>query len=166
MRLRRAGAEDAGPIAGIAVRAWWHSHRDFVSAQALAERTVEAQTARWAARLAEPEREVWVAVAGGRVAGYAAVGPCADPDAAPASGSLDALYVDPPAQGAGLGTHLLQHAVARLRARGLRRATLWVFEQNDQARAFYERHGWVLDPDGAGNEPEAWDEPAVRYRLC
>ena len=165
MTLRRAQVADAEAIAGIAVRTWWHSHQDFVSPQALAERTVETQTPRWVARLQDPELEVWVAEAGGRVVGYAAFGASADPDAAPLTGALGALYVDPSAQGAGLGTRLLGHAVARLLERGFEQATLWTFEENRQARAFYEGRGWELDTGAAGNEPEPWEEPAVRYRL-
>ncbi len=165
MRLRRARVADAEAIAGIAVRTWWHSHTDFVSPEALAERTVENLTPRWTARIQEPGREVWVAEAGGRIAGYAAISASADRDATPLTGSLDALYVDPPAQGAGLGTLLLGHAARRLADRGCACATLWVFAENGQARAFYERRGWRLDPGGPGNEPQPWDEPAARYRV-
>ncbi len=43
-------------------------------------------------------------------------------------------------------------------------ATLWVFAENGQARAFYEHRGWDFDPGGPGNEPRAWEEPAARYR--
>jgi GNAT superfamily N-acetyltransferase len=162
--LRRGSVADAEAIAGIAVRTWWHSHREFVSEQALAERTVENLRPRWTARLQDPAREIWVAQSGERVVAYAAVAASADRDATPLTGSLDALYVDPPAQGAGLGTQLLEHAVARLAGRGAREACLWTFERNAQARSFYERHGWRLDPDGPGNEPKRWDQAAVRYR--
>ncbi len=164
MTLRRARVADAEAIAGIAVRTWWHSHQDFVSPQALAERTVENLTPRWAGRIQEAGREVWVAEVEGRVAAYTAISESTDRDAKPETGALDALYVDPPAQGAGLGTQLLGHAEERLRERGSTRATLWVFAENGQARAFYDRRGWAFDPEGPGNEPQPWEEPAARYR--
>jgi len=165
VRLRRAQVADAEAIAGIAVRTWWHSHTAFVSPEALAGRTVENLAPRWVGRIQEQRREIWVAEAEGRVVGYAAISESTDRDATPLTGSLDALYVDPPAQGAGLGTRLLGHAEGRLRDRGSVRATLWVFAENGQARGFYEDRGWVLDAAGPGNEPQRWDEPAARYRL-
>jgi ribosomal protein S18 acetylase RimI-like enzyme len=66
------------------------------------------------------------------------------------------LYVDPAAQNRGIGTALLDHA------KSLRpdRLELWVFQKNDGARRFYERHGFRLVrlTDGADNmekEPDA-----------
>ncbi len=66
------------------------------------------------------------------------------------------LYVAPDDQGRGIGAALLDHAKA-LRPECL---TLWVFQKNDGARRFYERHGFRLVrlTDGAGNiekEPDA-----------
>ncbi len=80
------------------------------------------------------------------------------------TGTVRALYVDPVAQGAGLGTLLLDGAVERLVEAGHDEATLWVFAANGLGRAFYEARGWELDPAGAGQEGEGWLAPAVRYR--
>jgi GNAT superfamily N-acetyltransferase len=69
---------------------------------------------------------------------------------------LSHLYVEPARQRHGIGTRLLDHAKA-LRPACLE---LWVFQKNDEARRFYERHGFRLIKltDGAGNmekEPDA-----------
>ena len=69
---------------------------------------------------------------------------------------LEKLYVDPEAQNRGVGTALLDQAKA-LRPDGL---VLWVFQKNEGARRFYERHGFRLVKltDGAENmerEPDA-----------
>ena len=66
------------------------------------------------------------------------------------------LYVDIGAQSTGIGTALLDHA-KRLRPG---RLELWVFQKNDGARRFYERHGFGLVrlTDGTDNmekEPDA-----------
>jgi len=71
-------------------------------------------------------------------------------------GWLDHLYIDPNAQGRGLGSALLQH-VKTLQPQGFR---LWVFQKNAGARRFYERHDFRLEKmtDGSGNmerEPDA-----------
>jgi GNAT superfamily N-acetyltransferase len=163
--LRRAVLADAEAIAGISVRTWYHAYQDFLDPRTLAERTVERQLPLWEQRLGgDAPGETWVAEIAGRVAGYASVGLSDDADAAPGTGSLLALYIDPPAQGAGLGAVLHDHAVARLAALGGAPATLWCFAENDQARVFYEHRGWLYDPSGEGQEDPDWLEAAVRYR--
>lgn len=163
--LRRAGAGDAAAIAGISVRTWHHAYGDFIDPRTLAERTVESQLPRWEERLGpDADGEVWVAQAGGRVVAYTAVGDSEDADAGSSLGALRALYVDPAAQGAGLGALLHDHAVERLAALGFATATLWSFAANDRARVFYEHRGWVLDASGAGQEGEDWLDASVRYR--
>jgi ribosomal protein S18 acetylase RimI-like enzyme len=73
-------------------------------------------------------------------------------------GELTHLYVDPAAQNRGLGSALLEHAKAES-ADGL---FLWVFQKNEGARRFYERHGFRLAEltDGSGNMER---EPDARY---
>lgn len=165
VELRRAVPADAEAIAGISVRTWFHAYSDFIDPRTLAERTVESQAPRWERWLApEAAGETWVAVGGARVVGYVRVGPSEDRDAASSCGALLALYVDPPAQGAGVGRLLHDHSLARLTALGHPTATLWSFAANEQALTFYEHRGWVLDPSGAGQENPDWVEAAVRYR--
>lgn len=162
--LRPATVADAEAIAGISVRCWAHAYADFLDPRVLAARTVESQSERWRGWLAGDETTTHLAEVGGRVAGYATIGPSRDGDAVAGVGQLGALYVDPPAQGAGLGTRLLDDAVARMRVAGFASATLWVFEENGLGRAFYERHGWLPDPRGVGREGADWHGPALRYR--
>src|SRR5262245_9896224 len=72
--------------------------------------------------------ELWVLEEEGRVLGFAGV-----------SGSeLTHLYIDPSAQNRGVGSELLEH-VKNLRPE---RLELWVFQKNEGARRFYERHGF------------------------
>jgi ribosomal protein S18 acetylase RimI-like enzyme len=162
--LRPATPADARAIAAISVRGWEHAYADFLDSRVLAQRTVESQAERWRAWLAGDVTQTTVAQVAGRIAGYATVGASRDADATPAVGELAGLYVDPSAQGAGLGTQLLEDALTRLSAAGFTSATLWVFEENGLGRAFYERHGWAVDPGGAGREGADWHGPAVRYR--
>ena len=95
-----------------------------------------------------PAHEVWVAELDGRVAGYAAL----------AGDMLGHIYVHPDEQNRGVGTALLG-VVKRERNGGFR---LWVFQKNEGARRFYERHGCRLVEltDGSGNEEK---EPDALY---
>jgi len=108
----------------------------------------DEETRDWFRNVMLPTHEVWVADEP-PVAGFAALGET----------MLDHLYVDPAQQGRGLGTALLERALER-RPQGLE---LWVFQRNEGARRFYERHGFELVrmTDGADNEER---EPDAFYR--
>ncbi len=85
----------------------------------------------------------------GAVVGFAAVD----------GSALSALYVLPGTQSEGTGAALLRMAMKE----GAR--SLWVYSANVRARAFYERHGWVAEPESEMTG-EDWHprEPALRYR--
>jgi GNAT superfamily N-acetyltransferase len=143
--LRRARPADARALAEVQLRGWWHAYGDYVDHQLLAEHTVDARTERWAQILEAGATTTLVADVGGRVAGFASYGRARGEHADPGLGELHAIYVDPPAQGAGAGSALLGAAEDALRAGGYERAMLWVFVRNGLARAFYGARGWAPD---------------------
>ena len=144
--IRRATVDDAAAIASIQARGWRHAFADIVEPDRMPD--PEEQAPRFAELIAGGGR-VYVFDQDGRLAGFALV----------QGDELRAIYVDPPAQGAGVGSALLDAAVEALRANGHAEAFLWTFEANGLARAFYERHGW--EADGGRREGLA---PEVRYR--
>ena len=90
--------------------------------------------------------EVWIAEAEGRVVGFLTL----------ERDLLDHIYVHPDAQNQGIGSALLEVGKST-RPEGFR---LWVFQKNEGARRFYERHGLrvVTLTDGRENmeqEPDA-----------
>jgi putative acetyltransferase len=103
---------------------------------------------RWMRDEVLPSHEVWVAERDGVVVGFFAL----------KGDLLGHLYVDPPFQGQGAGSALFARA-QELRPNGFR---LWVFQQNRQARDFYEHRGMrvVELTDGSGNEER---EPDALY---
>lgn len=70
---------------------------------------------------------------------------------------IHALYIDPKARGQGIGSKLLTNAMHQED-----RLTLWTFQANTRAQAFYERHGFtpVEHTGGAGNDEGL---PDIRY---
>jgi GNAT superfamily N-acetyltransferase len=143
--IRPATPDDARAIAELHVRAAYRAYGDFLDPGELP--TVDEREAQW--RAGVPGAESFVFDQDGQVSGVVAV----DPE------ELRVLYVDPPAQGAGVGTALHDHAVAWLRARGATHATLWVFTPNGHGRHFWEARGWT--PDGATGELRG--VPTLRY---
>jgi GNAT superfamily N-acetyltransferase len=94
------------------------------------------------------ELEVWLAVEGDAVVGLLAF----------TDGRVDQLYVDPPHQGRGAGTALLDFAKRRS-PRGL---GLFTHQRNVRARVFYEARGFRAVAFGTSPPPES--EPDVEYR--
>lgn len=139
--VRRAEEDDLEAIAELFLAAWRTSYRGVLPSQLVDRMDVEKSRRLWRRSLTPgAERTVRVATdANGRIVGV--VGWGRDPDD-PASGHVYSLYVHPGAQGRHIGTRLLAKAVTSFAAEGLRRATLWVFEANASARAFYARSGW------------------------
>ena len=137
--IRRATPDDAPAISDLFVRA-----RDQMTYLPRIPEHVRPLLGGWFLERAE----LWVAEEGGRVVGFAGV-----------SGSeLTHLYTDPLAQNRGVGRALLDH-VKSLRPE---RLELWVFQKNEGARRFYERHGFdlVTLTDGTGNMEQ---QPDVLY---
>lgn len=94
-----------------------------------------------------PVCEVWVAETDDGVVGYLAL-----------QGSyIDRLYVSPRHQRSGIGTALLTHAMEQSPT-GLE---LHTHQKNVQARAFYEKHGFVPAKYGISPSPE--NEPDMEY---
>ena len=142
--IRRATVSDAAAIAPVHLRGRRSGYAAFLPPEFL---DAPPEVAAWQERLAGPFRTlVWDQ--DGVVAGFVSFGPCEAVDREPeGTGIVMALYVDPPAQGAGVGTALLDAALESMRAEGLSSAVLWVFRENERARRFYARHGWVEEPE-------------------
>jgi putative acetyltransferase len=138
--IRRAVTEDAPAIAAL-------FRRSFGTLTFLPSLHTEDEDLVFFGTAIE-EQEVWVWDQDGRVLGFAALGDT----------MLNHLYVEPAEQARGIGAALLAHAKSR-RGQGFR---LWTFQQNDNARRFYEHRGFhVVDmTDGSRNEER---EPDVLY---
>lgn len=139
--IRRATVADARAIATVEIRAFRHAYADILEPEYLAGMDVDEEAAAWAQSLAEAGRLAWVAETEDRVVGYASI----------RGDELRTLYVDPVAQGAGLGTRLLAEA----QSAGAR--CLYVFDANGHGRRFYESRGW----QDAGEDGE-WMGLALR----
>ncbi|WP_344661545.1 GNAT family N-acetyltransferase [Catenulispora subtropica] len=88
------------------------------------------EVTRWVEDVVLTECRVWVYAQGDEVLGYAAL----------EGDMLEHLYLRPDVRRRGIGTLLLD-TVKRHSPGGL---SLWVFQENADARAFYERHGFAV----------------------
>lgn len=151
--IRPAVPEDAEAVDRVHVRAWGRAYADFIAPDRMkSAEPPEERVPRWRERMEHPEIRTWVFELEGFVAGFASAG----------NAEMLALYVDPAAQGAGVGSALLEHAEAAMRREAAAEATLWVFADNEHGRRFFEARGWTLVEGSRDSGEHA--APEVRYR--
>jgi ribosomal protein S18 acetylase RimI-like enzyme len=164
--IRQAHPADAAHIAAVHVETWRTAYPRFLPESVLAGLSVVAERAEWERLLSDGRTETWVGLIEGVIVGWAILGPPRDDDVDPARAQeLYGLYLLPRFWGRGVGQTLCQTAENRMRERGAQSAVLWVHEQNQRARRFYERRAYLLETGRpkvlAYNGVQA---PAVRYR--
>ena len=141
MIYRPAQRLDAEQVALLHADSWRRTYRGLFSDEFLDNEAESDRTLAWRARLTSNRADQFVCVAEdrGRIIGFVCAYGCEDDT----WGSLiDNLHVAHESQNRGVGTQLMAHTFAWLRAHFPRDAAyLWVMERNSGARKFYERLG-------------------------
>ncbi|WP_119869443.1 GNAT family N-acetyltransferase [Frondihabitans sp. 762G35] len=136
--VRPARAADAAGIAAVHVQAWREAYAHLLPGDFLASLDVQRRESGWATIIADGVTEVFVALDGTRIIGWASAGPGRDRDAV-RTRELEGIYVVASAYGSGAGQQLLDAAV------GNAAAYLWMAADNPRAEAFYRRNGFERD---------------------
>jgi len=161
--IRAAVPDDAEEVERLRVAGWQAAYRGILPDDYLNRMRVDGERRRRhmmeqaateqadteQANTEQPSRRVEsVAVQGGAIVGWVSGGRCRDADRpGPGQGEIYAIYVLPERWGRGTGRLLMTHAVRALTEAGHRDITLWVLEDNQQARRFYQAAGF--QPDGS-----------------
>ncbi len=152
MHIRPTKKDDIDDLRDLLVETWHHTYDATIGAARVTE-----ITGQWHSRdrlLNELGNADFVSLVAedddGRLLGHALVRLTGDDEAC-----LSRLYVLPHAQGKGAGSGLLGQAIAH--AQGRERMVLEVEESNLGARAFYERHGFVV----SGRKANCGDQDGV-----
>jgi ribosomal protein S18 acetylase RimI-like enzyme len=146
VRIRRATAADAAPLAELAARIFRETFAEGTAPEDMAAHLTRAYGARQQGEeIANPEVVTLVAeVEGGALAAFAQVRRTPPPDCVIGEDPAEIVrfYVDRAWQGRGLAQRLM--AAARDAARDLGGRSLWlgVWEKNGRAIAFYEKEGF------------------------
>lgn len=139
IEIRRATAKDATAIAQVHDEAWRLAYRGVIPGAQL-EQMVERRGPSWWLKAVRRQANILVLEVGGRVAGYATVGPTRM-RALPFAGEIYELYVKPEYQGLGFGGFLFSAARQELARFGLKSFAVRVLADNSAGRAFYMRRG-------------------------
>ena len=144
--LRAATAADVPALSRLAIAAFVAKFGDLYRPEDLAAFLAEAlEEPAIAAELASPVRLYRLAEAQGHLLGYCKLGlTCGFPEHARGSRvmELKQLYTAPQATGQGVGSALMDWAMAKFAARGADEVQLSVYAENHGAHRFYRRYGF------------------------
>jgi len=145
MQTRQAWPDDASAIAGVHVRSWQAAFAGLVPQHYLDAMDPSREESEWKTRIAEtrwPSSGVLVAETKAGIVGFAGFGSSQETSAIAEIGTL---YAMPEVWGTGIGKQLMLATLTTLAQAGYAQATLWVLEDNERARRFYEAADWRAD---------------------
>jgi ribosomal protein S18 acetylase RimI-like enzyme len=162
--VRAAGPDDVEAIVQLTAAGWRRAYPGIVPAEAIEGLPITTWRSEITRGLASPEGDSFTLIAEdqGRTRGYVFVAAPGRESEGPDEAELVAIYVDPRRWRCGIGRALLEKAVAAAGAAGYAEMTLWSFEQNAQALAFYDALGWGLTPQRRPHRSTG--APTVRLR--
>jgi len=146
--VRLARTPDVDDVAAVNIAAWRLRFADVLPDEVLDGLDAGDLAMVWASGILNPPtpgHRLLVAVDDDRVVGYAAIGPCQDPDADDLTGELLALEVDPAVQRQGHGSRLMAAAMDHVGAAGMTTAVTWCPVHDEARRAFLQSGGWGPD---------------------
>lgn len=146
LALRPATAVDLPALSALATRAFVSKFGHLYSRENLDAFLAESLSeAAFATDLADPSREIRLAERDGKIVAFAKVSfVCGFPEHARGQRAMELkqLYTDPDAIGGGIGSALMDWAMATLGARGADEVQLSVYAENFDAHRFYARYGF------------------------
>ncbi len=144
-RPRVARIDDIPGIRACYLRSWRAAYERDFPADILNAEADKREFFDWSQGIAADTSAVLVVTDGNGVVGVVQAGESLpSPRNRP---EITMLYVDPNAWGSGAATALLRAGLQWIGQRGHDEARLRVVEAHHRARRFYEREGWVVDPD-------------------
>jgi ribosomal protein S18 acetylase RimI-like enzyme len=143
--IRRAHLDDAQAISRVHVETWRRAYVGQIPDEYLESLNADQRVAVWNEHLADPNLDTFIADNDGSIVGFASLGVSRDSDADRHTGELQSIYVLPDYWRLGIGAALCREVLSRASQRHFASVTLWVLETNQQARSFYEAHGFGAD---------------------
>lgn len=167
MIIRPVTSSDIAEVAAVQAASWKTAYRGLMPDAGLDAVSAADFAHDWRILVNDASRTNLLVEYEGRVAGYVSFGPGHDTDVSgQAAGEIHGLYLAPTYWRMGLGRAICQAALQSLWGAGYDVIVLWVLSGNMQARGFYERAGFALEP---GREKTVRkfgaDLHHVRYRM-
>ena len=168
--VRPAESTDSEGIARVHTRSWQSAYRGLLPDEWLGALRWEDRKVRWDSILSADSSgsrgNVFVAAnAQNEIIGFASSGPSRDEDLdQDRVHELYAIYLTPEYWGKRIGTSLFRTVMQAVPKTAVR-LELWVLEDNNRGRKFYESHGFTLDGATKLAEIDGYQLEEVRYRI-
>ena len=161
--IRGATVRDSARIAEIDVLSSRYAYKNIVPDECLyQDMSVESRVPVHQKWIAEKRFDVYVYEDPdtGIVKGMMGIGMSGDDDKKTAF-ELHYLYVDPGYLRMGIGSEMLKYFEQKGKEKGCPEFVIWVLEENETARQFYEKHSYC--PDGKEKIFKRWNKREIRY---
>lgn len=146
--IRPARADDPEAIADVHAASWRAAYPHIFPADTLVNLSEQKLGEMWRERINRAPSSVLVLQLEERVRGFIQLGPTRDPDMDENRvGEVYALYLHPGWWGRGHGRNLWNAAHLWLITREVAVVSLWVLEDNEVGRSFYQKIGFQGDPE-------------------
>lgn len=144
-KIRYADVNDAKILGEIHSKSWKIAYKGIVPDDALNNITVEKRQKYFEKALTKGWEEDAIIYYDDIPMGLICIGKCRDFDKDKAYGEIWGIYLLPDYWNKGFGSLLIEWGIKELRKRNYNKVTLWVLEDNYQAKNFYEKLGFKHD---------------------
>ena len=154
--IRELREADYDTVIRIVNENWKQQYGGYVNPQLLNEEGCQKRARRMKQDFSLHRLSEYVWDEEGRVLGLLSFGPSADEDKTDTF-EIWRVYIDPDAQGRGIGRNLLAFGEKMATAQGYREIVIWAFRENKRAVFFYQKHGYEPDKEEFLMDPyQAW----------
>lgn len=151
-------ADDRMAISRVYEESWKFAYKNIIPQDYL-NSIPEGQ---WVSNLDEPAWKTLVCIEDGMIVGTSSF--CSSRlEKFTGWGEVISIYLLPDHMGKGYGKRLMESVIAELKKLGYEDVFLWVLEENERARRFYENFGFVPTDDFLDDSVGGRDLREVRY---
>ena len=159
--IRLAVPDDAPDMAEVHMRSWEAAYKDIIPSDYIREKNA-GRPALWEKILCSDNTTQYIIKKDGKTAGMLGMGASRDDDVSKDTYELMGLYLLPEYFRQGIGTQAMEFAFAKARSLEMKIMTVWLLEENLNAKMFYEKFGFVAD--GKSNERD-FGKPLKSIRM-
>lgn len=149
-KIRYADLNDGKILGEIHSKSWKVAYKNIVPNEILNNITPNKRQKYFEKALIEGWEEDAIIFKDKKALGLICIGKCRDIDKVGFYGEIRGIYLLPEYWNMGIGSELINWGLSELKKRNYNKATLWVLEDNLNARRFYKKIGF--ERDGAVKE--------------
>lgn len=166
MIIRFMKKEDISQVAMLHLASWQKAFRGILSDGYLDNLIREQFEEIWGRMIEMSNRTNLVAEKYGIVIGFIAFGPIREISNGKGDiGEVYGIYVHPAQWRTGTGKKLLTIALKELKDKGFKKVCIWTMKDNDIARGFYEKLGFILTNEKRISKREEEEFSEVMYEI-